>query len=135
MKLEITSSMEAVNIEGTPQTPKVVLDPKNNIFEISGKSVFVKDVDQFYDPILNWLEKDKLTPIEKPTFVFKLDFFDIESSKSILDILTKLEEANEEHKGISVEWHYQEDDEDMEEAGEEFVELVEGLPFKHVSYN
>ena len=39
----------------------------------------------------------------------------------ILDVLTALEDIEK----ITVHWYFYEDDEDMEEAGEEFSELVD----------
>ena len=64
---------------------------------------------------------------------FNLVYFNTASSKLILDILFKLEEFYDEGHDISVEWHYQEEDEDMEEAGEEYADLVE-MPLELKSY-
>jgi len=52
-------------------------------------------------------------------------YFNTASSKLIMDILLKLEEMVEDGANIKVEWYYQEDDEDMMEAGEEFSDIVE----------
>jgi hypothetical protein len=46
-----------------------------------------------------------------------------------LDVLSKLEEI----PGIKVNWYFHEDDEDMEEAGEEFSELVD-IEFEFKTY-
>jgi hypothetical protein len=46
-----------------------------------------------------------------------------------LDVLSALEEI----KGIKVSWYFHDDDEDMEEAGQEFSELVE-IPFEFKTY-
>jgi len=61
-----------------------------------------------------------------------MDYFNTASSKMILDILIKLEEIQEEHDCINVKWYFQEDDEDMEEAGEEYFEIVE-LPHELIA--
>jgi len=124
--------MEIVNIEATDETPKVILDTTTGQFEFSGKSL-PEDVTMFYNPILDWLDTYSLEPNDKAVFVFKMDYFNTASSKLILDILMKLEEVHEENESITVEWHYREDDEDMEEAGEEYADIVE-VPFKQVAY-
>jgi hypothetical protein len=36
-------------------------------------------------------------------------------------------------KDVLVWWHFPDDDEDMEEAGEEYADIVE-VPFEQVSY-
>jgi len=41
--------------------------------------------------------------------------------------------ALEDIKGMKILWYFHEDDEDMEEAGQEFSELVE-IPFEFKTY-
>jgi len=112
--------MEILNLEGTEDTPKIILDKANGIFEISGRSL-PEDSAEFYQPVLDWLEAYAEAPNPSSDFVFKLEYFNTASSKLILDVLSKLEDVS----GASVSWYFHEDDEDMEEAGEEFSELVE----------
>jgi SiaC family regulatory phosphoprotein len=124
----INQMLEAIYLDGTEDTPKIVLDKGNNLFEISGRSL-PEDAAEFYQPILDWLEKYQGQENSKTNFMFKLEYFNTASSKLILDILSKLEEI----EGASVTWYYHEDDEDMEEAGEEFSELVD-IPFDFKTY-
>jgi len=116
--------MEPFKLDATDETPTVVLDKNNNIFELSGKSL-PEDVTTFYDPILEWLDEYAKIPNELTVFQFKMIYFNTASSKLIMDILLKLEEMVEDGANIKVEWYYQEDDEDMMEAGEEFSDIVE----------
>src|SRR6056297_1801470 len=125
--------MEVIKIIGTDDTPSVTLDAQNEIFEISGRSL-PEDVAAFYEPILDWLDRYAEEPNEKTVFNFKLVCFNTASSKLILDILLKLEEMHEDDKEILIRWHFPEDDEDMEEAGEEYADIVE-VPFEQVSYS
>ena len=105
-----------------------MLDKGNGIFEISGRSL-PEDTAEFYQPILEWLEVYAQNHNDKTEFVFKLEYFNTASSKLILDVLSALEDID----GTSVLWYFREDDEDMEEAGEEFSELVE-IPFEFKTY-
>ncbi len=125
--------MEVIKIIGTDDTPSVTLDAQNEIFEISGRSL-PEDVAAFYEPILDWLDRYAEEPNDKTVFNFKLVYFNTASSKLILDILLKLEEMHEDGKEILIRWHFPEDDEDMEEAGEEYADIVE-VPFEQVSYS
>jgi hypothetical protein len=124
--------METIKILGTDDTPTVILDAENDIFEISGRSL-PEDVTAFYDPILNWLDEYAASPNAKTFFTFKLVYFNTASSKLLLDILMKLEEMHEDKKEVLVKWYYPEDDEDMQEAGEEYADIVD-VPFEQVSY-
>jgi hypothetical protein len=125
--------MEVIKIVGTDDTPSVTLDVANDIFEISGRSL-PEDVAAFYEPILDWLDKYSEEATGKTVFNFKLVYFNTASSKMLLDILLKLEEMYEGGKEVLVRWHFPEDDEDMEEAGEEYADIVE-VPFEQISYS
>lgn len=124
--------MNALRIELTDETPQVILDPANNIFEFSGKSL-PEDVISFYGPVLKWLDSYGATPNASTVVDFKMVYFNTASSKMILDILFKLEELSKGGTAISVRWHFQEDDEDMKEAGEEYGDLIE-IPFELKNY-
>lgn len=117
--------MNILNLEGTADTPKIILDKGNGIFEISGRSL-PEDSVEFYRPVLEWIEAYAKAPNASTHFIFKLEYFNTSSSKLILDVLSALEEID----GMQIEWCYAEDDEDMEEAGKEFSELVE-IPFAY----
>lgn len=124
--------MEAIKIQGTEDTPKVILDKDSEIFEISGRSL-PEDVGSFYDPVLNWLNEYGESPNGTTIFNFKLTYFNTASSKMLLDVLMKLEEIHEDGNDVTVRWHFPEDDEDMEEAGEEYADIVD-VPFEQVGY-
>lgn len=124
--------MELIKIQGTDDTPSVVLDIENEVYQLSGRSL-PEDVGAFYDPILDWLEEFAESSQPKMTFGFKLEYFNTASSKLILDILLKLEGMFEGGKEIMVKWYFPEDDEDMEEAGEEYADIVD-IPFEQISY-
>ena len=124
--------MEKKVIEGTDDTPEIVLDKENNIFKFSGKSL-PEDVKEFYLPIIEWLDDYSNDPNEKTKVVFKMEYFNSSSSKRIVDILTKFEEMKDKGFDISVDWYYQDDDEDMQDAGEAFASIVD-LPFSMISY-
>lgn len=120
--------MSKIILDGTDDTPKVVLDDENKIFEISGRSL-PEDVADFYEPILNWIDNELKNVKGQIAFAFKMNYFNTASSKLILDILIRLEEMHADGKDIVVHWFYDADDEDMMEAGEEYSEIVE-VPFE-----
>ena len=124
--------MEVIKIMGTDDTPNVIFDADNDMFEISGRSL-PEDVSAFYEPILSWLDEYAANAKDKSVFNFKLVYFNTASSKMILDILMKLEEIYESGKEVLIKWFYPEDDEDMQEAGEEYADIVD-IPFEQVGY-
>ena len=124
--------MNPIVISATEDTPGVRLDAAGDIFEISGRSL-PEDVVKFYKPILDWLDEYAQSPNAQTVFDFKLSYFNTASSKIILDVLMKLEGMHDDGKNITIKWHFPSDDEDMEEAGREYSEIV-SVPIELVEY-
>jgi hypothetical protein len=116
--------MEILNLEGERGAPKIILDKQKGIFEISGRSL-VENASELYKPVLRWLKEYSTDPNPTTDFVFKLEYINTASSKLILDVLSCLEGI----KGARILWCFLDEDEDMEETGEEFAELV-SIPFE-----
>ncbi len=124
--------MENLLIEGTEDTPSVIFDLEQGIYEISGRSL-PEDVVEFYTPVMNWLDQLEEEPVADIEFSFKLEYFNTASSKLILDVLLKLDEIFQDGTSMNVRWYYYEMDEDLMEAGEEYAELIE-IPVELVIY-
>jgi len=122
-----------LKITGTEDTPEISYNNENNEFIISGRSL-PEDVTTFYKPVFDWLDLFSGSKQVGAVFKFKLEYFNTASSKIILDILMKLEDLiNPEKSNINIEWFYNESDDDMQEAGEEYKDLVE-IPFRVIAY-
>jgi hypothetical protein len=124
--------METLRIEATDDSPQVLLDQEDKQFEISGKSL-PEDVIEFYQPVMDWLKKYREKPNAKTEFTLKMIYFNTASSKLIMDILMIFEEMVEEGHEVVVLWHSMESDEDMQEAGKEYEEMLD-IPFEHLTY-
>lgn len=125
--------MKLINLKGTLDTPSVILDPATHIVNLTGRSL-PEDAAAFYNPILEWLDNYAVGNSEETLAVFKLDYFSTSSSKMLLSILYKLESMSFAGTKVKIRWYYPEDDDDIEEAGAVYSELVE-LPFEHLSYS
>jgi len=124
--------MEALRIAATDDSPEVVLDKEKQDMYISGKSL-PEDVVDFYQPVLDWLEAYRKAPNASTVFQLKLLYFNTASSKMIMDILMIFEEMVEEGREVRIQWFSLASDEDMQEAGQEYEEMVD-VPFEHLSY-
>jgi hypothetical protein len=125
--------METLRIEATDDSPQVLLDQEDNQFEISGKSL-PEDVVDFYQPVMDWLKEYRKKPNAKTEFNLKMIYFNTASSKQIMDILMVFEEMVEEGHEVVVRWHSKKSDEDMQEAGQEYEEMLD-IPFEHLTYD
>ena len=132
--------MNALIIEPTEFTPRVILDPTRNIFEFSGESR-PENTSKFFVPILQWLEqyqnvlyweKDKFGQGATRLFVFKFEYFNSTSAKFIMDILILLDKMAQDGYDVKVKWYFDKRDEDMKESGEEFAKLLKKLPIEFI---
>jgi len=122
--------MENLVIEGSPKTPTINFSPENGKLLIKGRSIPENSI-EFYKPLVDALENYSGNPKDATNVDIVLEYFNTSSSKCILDVFKKLEKINSESNGVVINWHYEEDDEDMLEAGEDYQAII-NIPFKMV---
>jgi hypothetical protein len=122
--------MEPIIIEGTPKTPSIKFDEKEGIFEIKGRSIPENSV-EFYKPLNEWLDNYMQVPLDKTVVNIRLEYFNTSSSKCILDVFKRLEAIHRTKHDVEINWYYEEDDEDMLEAGEDYDSIIK-VPFKMI---
>jgi hypothetical protein len=127
--------MENIHIEGSHTNffvPTVDFNAESGICTLSGES-FLEDTIEFYDPLVQWLE-EYTTQVKNPvTFEIKLTYFNTSTSRSILDLLNVLKDYEETGGQVVVNWHYDEDDIDMEEDIEDYM-LDTGLEINMIPF-
>lgn len=121
--------MDSIKIEGTPKTPTVNFTADNGVLEIKGRSIPENAV-EFYKPLVDWIGNYGDAAKETTEVNVQLEYFNTSSSKCILDVFKKLESINGK-TNITIKWHYEEDDEDMLEAGEDYQAII-NIPFKMI---
>lgn len=122
--------MENLIIEGTPKTPTIKFNPGEGKLLIQGRSIPENSID-FYKPLVDSLETYTSEAKNTTNVDIVLEYFNTSSSKCILDVFKKLEKINSDNGGVNINWHYEEDDEDMLEAGEDYQAII-NIPFKMV---
>jgi hypothetical protein len=121
--------MEAIHIEMTPKTPEVKLNAASGTLELRGRSIPENSI-EFYSPVFEWIDKYCRKPQTNTTLHIQLEYFNTSSSKCLLDILKKLQNLSQlGTSAVKVVWHYEEDDEDMLEAGEDYQAIIR-IPFE-----
>lgn len=122
--------MENLNLEGSAKTPSVHFDATNGTLELKGRSIPENSV-EFYKPLNDWIDAYGASPKGTTTVDIKLEYFNTSSSKCILDLFKQLEGLNGKGTEVKVNWYFEEDDEDMEEAGEDYQAII-NIPFKMI---
>lgn len=132
--------MQKLHIQPTAATPEIKLSPDENIFLIRGTSA-PEDVRALYYPVIEWVrifvddmvngqykKYGKKNPVD---LHIDLSYFNSSSAKFLYDILSELKRIPNDRCPVIVNWHYDEEDIDMKDAGNDISTLVE-MEFRYV---
>jgi len=114
--------MEKIFIEPTKVTPLINFDPDEGLMELKGRSSPENAV-QFYSKLLDNL--DKYDSKDSLVANFAFEYFNTSSSKCLFDVFKRLSKLSDEGKDIVINWYYEEGDDDMMEAGEDYSDLLD----------
>jgi hypothetical protein len=116
--------MEKVFIEPTRTTPLVNFDPDEGILEMKGRSSPENSI-EFYQKILDNLDEYIVTGGDQFTANLAFEYFNTSSSKCLFDVFKRLSKIEDSGKTITINWFYEEGDDDMMEAGEDYSDLLD----------
>lgn len=110
-------------LEATRSTPYVFYDSSVAILELKGRSSPESSID-FYSKILDKLEAFEIEKQSSITVNVAFEYFNTSSAKCVFDMFKRLKNLSEKGKNVVLNWYYEEDDDDMFEAGEDFGYLL-----------
>lgn len=122
--------MDSILFDGTPKTPTVNFDSEKGLLLLKGRSIPENSI-EFYKPLVDWLHGYSSAPQPKTVCEIQLEYFNTSSSKCLLDLFKKMEGMSKDGNEIVINWYYEEDDEDMLEAGEDYQSII-NVPFKMI---
>ena len=129
--------MENLTIDSDFKHPEIAFDAEKGILELKGNSI-PERAGEFYTPIIVWVKNYFQNPCEATTLNLKLIYLNSGSKRYILDILeivkSSLPTGQAGGNNVTINWYYEEDDEDMLEMGESYKELVD-LPINFIPIN
>lgn len=114
--------MEKLHIEGTAKTPFVSFETTGAL-EMRGRSIPENSI-EFFQPLIDWVDSYGKEKPSKLHLDMKLEYFNTSSSKCILDLFKRLEVIERQAADVVINWYFEEDDEDMQEAGEDYAAIV-----------
>jgi len=116
--------MEDYIIAAEFKNPAVTFIANTGTFNIEGKSI-PERTEEFYEPILSWIDEYFQDPPEETTLDLKLEYCNSASTRYVLDILERFEVQHKKGVKVTVNWYYEEDDEDMLDLGESYRQPLE----------
>lgn len=121
--------MENIVIAASERSPEVLFDFAASTLKLKGES-YPEDVAAFYGPLLTALDK-WLAGLNKTalTLDIELVYFNSSSAKALMNLLLLLEKAGAAGNQVVVNWHFNSEDDTMQEFGEDFAEDLEHVQF------
>jgi hypothetical protein len=108
-------------IKGEKYIPSIEFNAQTNTLEMSGQS-YHEYVEEFFHPILDWIQKYLASLPPKITFNFKMTYFNTASSRCLLEVFELLDQYQKNHEtDIVINWYYKETDYDMLESGRDYA--------------
>jgi hypothetical protein len=127
------AAMEKYILRPTRITPLIFFDPNRGLLELRGKSSPENSI-QFYEGLISAIEVFAQESSRGLVANFKFEYFNTSSSKCIFDIFRKILILKERGLHISINWYFDEGDDDMQEAGEDYSDLL-GVEFNYIPTN
>jgi hypothetical protein len=115
--------MNNLLLESTKKTPEVSMTTDGRL-KISGRSI-PEDPSKFYDQLFEWTYFYCLEPSEVTTLDVELEYFNSGTSKALLHILRALVDLSKKGKKLSINWYYEEGDDDIIERGEYYESILD----------
>ncbi len=115
--------MENLLKQSTKKTPEVSFSVDGKL-RISGRSI-PEDATKFYDDLFEWTYYYCQNPGDTTTVDIELEYFNSGSSKSLLHILRALVDISKKGYKLTINWYYEEGDDDIMEKGEYYEAILE----------
>lgn len=121
--------MDPILIGATEHSPLVDFDPSGKLL-IEGRSI-PEDVNKLFVPLFEFASTIEA---ENVVFDINLEYFNTATSKRLLELLKRLD-TNNKIKNFTVNWHYENDDEDSREMGEIYEECLVRANFRYKEFS
>ena len=103
--------MNNLILEGSSKTPTISFETTGRL-ELRGRSIPENSV-EFYKQLVDWIDAYRSAPAPQTIMDVKLEYFNTSSSNAVIN------------------WYYEADDEDMQEAGSDYKAILT-IPFELV---
>jgi len=117
--------MEDLFIKGTASVPMVSFKTNGEI-KLEGRAL-VEDAFKFFQPLITWAKEFNGDEIN---IEINLEYFNTSVSKQLLDLFRTFD-GNPNHKVVNVKWLYEEGDDEMQESGEIYEDLLPRFNFTY----
>jgi hypothetical protein len=121
--------MSDLNIAATDRTPEIQLSASEGIFNMRGES-FPEDVAAFYGQVIMAIDALASSIQGELKVDVAMVYINSSSIKAMFRIFEGLENVRKNGHPLTITWHFQDDDDIMQELGEDFKDRFPDLPIE-----
>lgn len=122
-KLLIKDETHSINIEFNNETK--VLEMKGHTLPPNAKTFFI--------PIVTWAEEFLKTKPSETTINIAFKYLHSAAGKQVFELIRLLKHSEANGNSITVNWYYEDDDDDMEQLGVDFSSVL-GMKFNYTTF-
>lgn len=115
--------IDQIYIEGTRKTPSISLD-SNGFIKIEGRSI-PEDAELFFRDVVTWMNTYVESNSKATRVDLSFEYLNSGTSKVILEMLKSLKDLCANGHVLTVNWYYEEGDDDILERGEYYSSLLD----------
>jgi len=115
--------MNNLYIKPSLKSPEVKFNITGDLL-IKGVSIH-EDTMQFYQPILDWVDKFGQSGNEALFFKLYFEYLSTSSTQMIVKLIDKINKLKKNGVKVVYEWGYEEGDDSIKELGEDIEEITE----------
>ena len=118
--------------ELTTKTPGIDFKVEEGVLKVWGRSL-PENATEFYKPLIDLIDDYKESPLGDTKVDLCLEYFNTSTSRIILDIVKSFAWLERSGKtNLLVTWYYEADDWDMQDAGNEYKQILSDITFELV---
>lgn len=122
----------ALHINKSPRTPLIQLEAEKGEFLIEG-IILPEDATKFFEPVVNYCIDYLTNPLPQTTLNLKLEYFNTASSRVLYSLMKRFDDLNH-ITTTTVNWYYEDDDEDLRDSCDEYIILLKNIKFVKIPF-
>jgi hypothetical protein len=123
--------IDAIWRDETQETPKIIFDKENHIFQILGRSLLINAAD-FFDDLIEWIKKYVSEPNPYTEVKIFLEYMNSSSVRKMVELLVEFEKIMDFGGKVKICWFYRDNDDLTQEKGDELKSVIR-IPVELIS--
>ena len=128
----MTQRLENLIMEVTETSTHIDFNSETKILTMNGRSIPANAI-AFFDPILKWTKSFLKSYPTETKLNISFEYLHTSAARQVFELIKLLKESEKSTNFLTINWYYEENDEDMKQLGMDFSSVI-GMPFKFTPF-